>query len=380
MAERTEDVFVPGEYLDGVVDQDIQWIAPGRIAVGFITMLDGDPGLGKSTLLTDWAARITTGRPVLGGVAHPPAGVVLLSGEDHLQSTIKPRMQAAGADLSRVLYVNRVPNVGAFPGSTNATHAISLPSDLFYLELAVKNAEAKLVIIDPITLYFDPDVNPNQDASVRRALHSLQELAEQARFAVILVRHLNKVGQGPAVYRGTGSIGIAGAARIGMVMGQHPDNEGELVVANYKTNIGRDPKALTFRIESDTLNPAVGRVIYGDDCGLAANDLTGYVDREEREERAVCRAWLEGLLRYGPVDHKEVMSKARTAGFAATLVRSVLASMNAVKSMAGDTARWSLPYDGPNHREDEDVPWDDPVPSANGNGHHAPSGYERTLL
>src|SRR5215210_2322197 len=228
--DTSEGSYVPGTRLDTVVAQDVAWVIPGRAALGFITMLDGDPGLGKSTLLTDWVARLTTGRPILGGVSQAPAGVVLLSGEDHLQSTIQPRMRAAGADLSRVLYLNRVPNIGAFASTSADVHPLNIPSDLFYLELAVRNVDAALVIVDPITLFLDAGVNANDGGDVRRALDPLLELAERMGFAVILVRHLSKASEGPAIYRGLGSISFGGMARFGMILGQHPDKEGEVVL------------------------------------------------------------------------------------------------------------------------------------------------------
>jgi putative DNA primase/helicase len=359
--------YVPGTRLDTVVPQDIDWIIPGRAAAGFISVLDGDPGLGKSTLLTDWVARLTTGRSILGGTAGTPAGVVLLSGEDHLSSTIQPRMRAAGADLSRVLYLNRVPNVGAFQSLSSDTHPIGIPSDLFYLEAAVTNAEARMVVIDPILLYLDGGVNSNDGGSVRRALDPLQEMAERMRFGVIMVRHLNKSGEGPAIYRGQGSISFGGLARFGMMRGQHPDKDRELVLASYKTNSGPEPRAQVFRIIPAPSDPAIGVVEYGPETTLRANDLTGYVDREEREERSSCRSWVEIVLRYGGVEHKDLMKRAQAAGFGPVVTKSVLSAMGAFREIAGETTRWTLPYVEP---ATPDVNWDDGsvITTPNGNG------------
>jgi hypothetical protein len=360
MADPTEGFYVPGTRLSDIEDQTIQWISPGRLAVGEIAMLDGDPGLGKSTLLTDWVARLTTGRPILGGDPHPPAGVVLLSGEDHLAATIRPRMRAAGADLSRVLYLNRVPNIGLFPGVDGETHPVSLPGDLPYIELACRNAEAKLLVVDPIMLYFDESVNTNSDGSVRRALDGLKAMAERMKFAVVLVRHLNKLQTGPAMYRGQGSIAFSAASRVGMVLGEHPDEEGSLVLAVYKCNNARKPPSVTFRIEPDPDNLAVGRVVYGEENRINANDLTGYITPEERQERQVCRAWMESVLRYGEHEHKDLYKRASAAGFNATLTRSMLASINAQRSLAGEKTLWSLPRD-PEPTGYVDVPWDEEV-------------------
>lgn len=365
----TEGTYVPGTRLDQVVPKEIDWIIPGRAAAGFITVLDGDPGLGKSTLLTDWVARLTTGRDILGAGPRNPGGVVLLSGEDHLSSTIQPRMRAANADLSRVLYLNRVPNIGAFQSLSSETHPIGIPSDLFYLELAVKNAEARMVVVDPVLLYLDEGVNSNDGGSVRRALDPLQAMAERLGFSVIMVRHLNKSGEGPAIYRGQGSISFGGLARFGMVLGQHPDTEGELVLASYKTNTGQAPRSQTFKIIPSPTMPEIGVVEYGPETNLKANDLVGYVDREEREERAACRLWLDQLLRYGGMDHKELMKKASAAGFGPVVTKSVLTGMGAFREVAGEGTRWVMPYIHPTYATGE-VAWEDGSLVLNGNGRH----------
>lgn len=355
------DVWVPGTRLDTVQVEPIQWIVPNRLATGFLTLLDGDPGLGKSTLITDWVARITTGRGVLGGPSRPPAGAVLLSGEDDLAATIRPRMEAAGADLSRIISLNSVPDIGAFGSAADSQHPISLPADLFYLELAVRNVGAKIVVIDPVMLYMDEKVNENNASSVRRALDPLKTFAEREKLAVILVRHLNKRGEGPAIYRGQGSIAWTGMARWTFLLGQHPDEEDRVVLATVKANVGKRARSLTFHIESAPDNPDIGHVVYDGECGLRADDLTGYLDRDEREERRVCREWLKQSLVWGAVEHRELIKKANAAGFNIALVRACLSSLGAVRTVVGQKTDWSLPAAEPVWNTPQTAPPDDYV-------------------
>ncbi len=134
----------------------VEWLWRGRIPRGAITILDGDPGLGKSTLTLDLAARVTTARPMPDGTEGVPGGVVLLSAEDDVARTIVPRLRAAGADCSRVVAFSAVAD------KDGKEDIPSFPSDLSALEEAIERVGAVLVIIDPLVAYLDDKVNANK--------------------------------------------------------------------------------------------------------------------------------------------------------------------------------------------------------------------------
>src|SRR5918993_3542756 len=125
------------------VDPDlVQWLSPGRLAAGKFTVLDGDPGLGKSTLLCEWAARITRGQALPGGTSAAPRDVIILSAEDDLRDTIRPRIDAAGGDSTRIVSLLAVPDGSPFG------RPFVIPGHVLLLEALVVRTDAALVIVD----------------------------------------------------------------------------------------------------------------------------------------------------------------------------------------------------------------------------------------
>ncbi len=231
----------------GVLLHDVQlerlnWLSRGRLAHGKITLLEGDPGLGKSTMLADWIARVTTGAALPDGEAVAPAGVVLLSAEDGLGDTIRPRLEAAGADLSRVLALTGIPE-------EDTDRLPAIPDDLLPIEDAVRHVGAVLLVIDPVMAYLGNTVNAYRDHDVRRALAPLAALAERTGVAVVLVRHLTKTMGGSPLYRGNGSIAFMATARFGLLVAADPDNPEQRVLATSKCNLARSPATLAYRLD-----------------------------------------------------------------------------------------------------------------------------------
>src|SRR5262249_4630826 len=158
-----------------------------------------------------------------------PAGVVLVGCEDGAADTIVERLQAAGADLSRV---------HTFDGTSGAGQGMGLPTfpeDCPLLEEAVRESRARLVIIDPLLAVISSNAWSVNDQMVRRALAPLARVAEETRAAIILVRHLCKWGGGQrAIYRGSGSIAIIGSARTAFLVARDPEEPDVRVLASTK--------------------------------------------------------------------------------------------------------------------------------------------------
>lgn len=197
--KATPDGIAVGKLLSEIRPERVDWLWPGRIPRNKLTLFDGDPGLGKSALTTDLAARVSVGRPWPDDSPCEPGGVVLCSAEDGIGDTVRPRLDAAGGDAERVLALATVPD-------GDAERLISVPEDLDVLRRGIERVSAALVIVDPLMAFLSGDVNSHRDQDVRRALAPLARLAEGTGVAVVVVRHLNKATGA------TPSTGVAGAS------------------------------------------------------------------------------------------------------------------------------------------------------------------------
>ncbi len=283
--------------LADVESREITWLWHKWLPRGAITILDGDPGLGKSTVTIDLAARVSRGweMPPAGGpcCGAEPESVLILNAEDDPGNTIRPRLEAAGADLTRVHLFDRVE-------TGTIQRPPILPFDLERVKDEIKAREVALVIVDPFLAFLDGEIDAHKDQDVRRCLHRLKEIAQETGAAILLVRHLNKMGHNTAMYRGGGSIGITGAARSALLIGRHPDDAAVRVIASTKSNLGPCPRALTYHLEpSDN----VARIAWGEEIDLTANDIlshpTAYHKQGAGDQAA---AAIKELLVDGPME------------------------------------------------------------------------------
>lgn len=276
-----------------VAPERIAWLWPGYLAAGKLHLVDGDPGLGKSCMTLDWAARVSTGaRWPDGQDGCHPAGVLLLSAEDGLADTIRPRLDAARADVTKVFAFSAY-DTGR-EGERFERPAI-LPADTARLARAIETNGIGLVVVDPLMAFLAGSIDTHRDQDVRRALTALSRVAEATGAAVVLVRHLNKATGGSALYRGGGSIGIIGAARLAFAVGRDPDDPERRVLAPTKANVARPAPSLSWRITGTPTGH--GRVVWEGESRYSADELLRTpADPEEREERDEAAGFIRAYL------------------------------------------------------------------------------------
>lgn len=304
-----------------------KWVWTGRIPSGAITDLSGDPGQAKSRIVYDLAARITRGRPMPGETAaRPPAGVVLLQAEDDVAATVKPVLQAADADLSKV-YVYDPAQFGDPP--------LTLPADLKLVRSAVQQVNAKLVVIDPATALIK--CNPNADKSVRDALRPLAELAAECELAVVVVRHLHKSAGSSLLYRGAGSIAWVAAARSGLLATADPctaDPHRHLLVQT-KTNLagGKTWAYRTVLVGGHVVAEWLGEV------AMTARDLSGGADADDSKLREALEV-LYLILADGPCRARDVRKQAGESCVAFRTLERAKAALGVASERKTLSAKW----------------------------------------
>lgn len=326
-----------GTLLSEVIEEEVSWLWLNRIPLGMITVLDGDPGKGKSMMTMDLASRITTGNDMPDGTIGLDGGVVVLNAEDDMAKTILPRIIAAGGDPSRIKVIGTVPIDGK-----SGERLVTLPEDIPLIRDAVREMDAKLVIIDPIMSYLG-ELRGNSDQDVRAALLPLKEMAAQEQVAVVLVRHLNKTVGSNALYRGSGSIGFVGVARQALIVAEDPDNPLHRVVAVTKSNLGGYATSLVFGIDTDCEGRArvgwMGESSHNADA-LVAAPKEGDDDKSHVQE--ACDILAE-LLKDGPKPMNELKQEASAAGVSVALLRRAkcMLQIKAIKQGFGKDGVWT---------------------------------------
>lgn len=315
--------------LSQVRPEAVRWLWPPYLARGKLTLLDGDPGVGKSLLTIDLAARLSRGGAMPAGEpAGRPHTVLLLNAEDPAADTTRPRAEAAGGDLER-LHVVPLEDREA---------PLHLPACLPDLHQLVARHRADLLVIDPLMAFLPPHVSAGVDQCVRTALTPLARLAERTGCGVLLVRHLRKDGGG-AIRRGQGSMGIVGAARTGLLAGPHPADPTLNVLAVSKSNVAGEVPSLGYRIVSGANGLPV--VQWARPVDLTA-DAVGGKPPAKIPARDRAGLWLSEQLASGPRPATAVYSAAAEAGIPERTLERAKAALRVQshKVQAGERAEW----------------------------------------
>jgi putative DNA primase/helicase len=294
----------------------VRWLWRNWIAGDRLVLAGGRPGDGKSTLAIDLAARFSTGSP-MPDRSRPdaPINVAVLSAEDSANDTIVPRLLAAGANLDRVSIV------GGLVDEFNIERPWLLPQNVPELREFIKSAEIRLLIIDPLSAFQSSGVDAHRDGEVRAMLLPLSNMAAELECAVLAIRHHRKGGAADARDAGGGSIAYTAAARIEWTVGTDPADRTRRVLAVSKSNIGKTPRSLVYRIEQDE-EWDTNRIHWEGASDLLASDLTA--ERKDGDERgAVDEAedFLRTALADGPVLSKELDRQAKEAGVSPAALR-----------------------------------------------------------
>jgi len=331
--------------LSDVEPEPIEYLWFNKIPLGMITILVGDMGLGKTFMALDMVARVSTGGqwPDRDGTPdnHAPKGsTVILTAEDSISQTIRPRLDGLGADIDKVRIikgVKRKNNNGQYEGFFN------LQRDLPALQKAVQSCkDCKLVILDPLSAYLGK-TDSHKDADVRAVLLPLVALAEKNNVAIVGVMHLNKNTTSKAVYRAMGSVAFLAAARTAWLVSTDPDEpeSKRRLFTPTKHNILIDPTGLAFEIAS-------GKVVFEDEPITVTSDEALQTSTVVAVEKEKAVKWLKEILPTGTsLASTEVTELAQKQGISrSTLRRAKLeAGVQSSQIRVKEQNQWFLQID-----------------------------------
>ena len=281
-----------------VESKPIEWFWDQKIAKGKVTMIAGDPGLGKSQSTIYLAALTSTGGTFPGGATCSQGKVLLFSAEDDIGDTINPRLEACGANKENVYILNTVKI-----GEKNLFFDLS--RDLPLVEKALNNIQGvSLIVIDPITAFMG-DTDSHVNAEVRGLLVGLSKIASKFNVAIVVVSHLNKSTGGNALSKITGSLAFVAAARAAYMVLKDQNDESRRLFLPVKNNLANDKGGFAFKVEGVEVGEhkiRTSRVVW-EDVSIMMTAAEALKDNKEDEGGVDKKTieWLENYLH----DHPE---------------------------------------------------------------------------
>ena len=276
--------------------QTVQWLWPSRIPRAMITLLCGDPGIGKSFLTTWLAAKLSRGEALPDSLPNSEKiSTIILAAEDSPSFAIKPRALANNADCSRIhVFIGAVFNI---------------QDDIKKLTAAVeKDKSIKLIVIDPLNSYIGK-TDYLKDPDVRIALMPLVRFAENQNIAILAVVHLNKREDLSSIYRIGGSIAFTGVARSILAISKDEEDGERRLLMPLKINYAKKPAALAFRIQDD-----LKLVFENEPIEANVDEAFSKQRREEVSESNFINEWLKDMLSAGAMNFNILLEKAEKIG------------------------------------------------------------------
>ena len=318
--------------MEQVEVEKIDWLLYPFIPFGKVTIVQGDPGEGKTTMVLQIIAKLTKGEAVLPSGSDEPAleektmdlepvNVIYQTAEDGLGDTIKPRLLSAGADCSRVMVID------------DNDQALTMMDAR--LEEAIIKTKARLVVLDPIQGFLGAAVDMHRANEIRPFMKRVAVLAEKYHCAIILIGHMNKNSNGKSSYRGLGSIDFQAAARSVLIVGRIKDEPEIRVVCHVKSSLAPEGKSIAFRLDKDTGFEWIG------EYDISADDLLSGDNRGQKIHEA--KEFLKEILVSGSVAQTKVAEEAESRGIKKKTLWNAKNELEIESVKIGNQWFWMLP-------------------------------------
>lgn len=329
--------------------ESIHWLWPERIALGKPTLIVGDPNVGKSLFTATIAATVSKGGlwPV-DKTQSPTGDVIMLSAEDDAGDTIKPRLDAAGADSKRVHILQAIQTVNI--DGTTTERMFSLKNDLAALrEMLLSLPGCKLIIIDPISAYLD-ETDSHRNAAIRGLLAPLAVLATKHKVAIIAIDHLNKNSrESNMLYRPGGSLAFVAVARAAYLMTKDKENPNRRLFMPLKNNIAKENTGLAYTVVATENNiPVI--VWEPEPVKNSAEEMLAFSQsQEQRTATDEAVDFLLDKLISGPIKAEDAIEEAKMIGITSKPLRDARGKLG-IKPKKSSSFKdgfwqWKLPED-----------------------------------
>ena len=326
--------------LSDVASEEVTFLWHPYLPRGKVTLLEGDPDLGKTFICLAFAAAVTRGWPLPDedGVPREPreaANVLFFTAEDGLGDTLRPRLDAMGGDPSRLLAVTGM-------RSSDGEESLGLTlHDRDVLKDAFCRTKPVLAVFDPLFAYLGANTDAHRANETRPLMAALALLAEQFQTAIVCVRHWRKSEAPTAIYRGVGSIDFAAAARSILVVGRDPEQENLRVLAHAKSNLAPKGHSQAYELTTD------GEFRWAGRSGYNAEELLVAHAQGKENKREQATEFLEDLLAPGPLPAEKVYDFGKKAGFSGRTLKRAKSDANVISKRVGKTWAWALQPRGP---------------------------------
>ena len=336
--------------LSNVQPEKVKWLWPRRILMGKLTLLAGDPGLGKSYLMLDAAARISVGGMWPDGGDVPEGDVLIVTAEDALNDAVRPRLDLLEAD------VRRIHSIGISVREGDHEVGLSLTDHLMQIEAAIAEYRAVLLVLDPLLALMGRRTDTYKASEVRPILAQLAAVAERTGCAIVAIMHLNKrSGENNALYRLTASLDFGAAARSVLVVGKNPNDPQRRVFVSAKSNLSAPPEALGFHFMSDGIFAWEQGTLDIDAQTLLSSSI---LDSEKKDAVQEAEDFLMQVLGEDGQRTDLILNEAKQAGISPTTIRRAKLNIDvrAIRVSEGNQGRGYWKWQPPERSQGDHPP------------------------
>lgn len=309
------------EYFSSVTQRKVEWLWYPYIPYGKLTILQGDPGEGKSTFIINIAALLTRGKKMPDGFRIPePQSVVYQTAEDDLSDTVKPRMVAAGADCNRIAYI--------------VDEDMPLTLEDTRIEKVIQETQARLFILDPLQAYLSQDSDMFSAGRMRQQLKRLADIASKHKCAIVVIGHMNKASGEKNLYRGLGSIDIAAIARSVLMISRDRDNPSIRYMFPVKSSLAPEGTTIAFSFDPKSGLRWIGQ------CQVDKSRIKDY-DIDDSKKALARRIVLE-MLGEHDAHSTDIINKLKLMGISERTIHSAKKELGVQSYRSDGVWYWHL--------------------------------------